>query len=73
MAIDISKYSEEIRKLCQEYYCRNIAYDEYKAKRDFILDNIESEMYGQPEQSDQNKDNILDIVKSCIKKLNPIE
>ena len=73
MAIDITRHSEEMRKLCQEYYYRNITREEYKAKRDSILNAIEGEMYGKPLHDDYHKENILNIVKSCIKKLNPIE
>jgi len=74
MAINFNKHSEEIRKICRDYYYRNISQQEFKDRRNSILDNIENEMFGQQsEPEDSQKENIMDMVKSCIKKLNPIE
>jgi len=74
MAINFTKHSEEIRKICQDYYYRNISQKEFQDRRNSILDNIENEMFGQQsEPEDSQKENIMDMVRSCIKKLNPIE
>lgn len=43
MAVDIKKYSGQLRKLCEDYYCNNITYIEYRSLRNGIFDDIDNE------------------------------
>lgn len=73
MAISIQKHAEQIRKLCDEYYHRNIEYDQYAVQRNLILDTIESEMTGGVLAQTTQMNNIINAVKSYVRKITPVE
>ena len=73
MAVDTRKYSEKIRKLCAEYYNRNIQHDEYMHQRNMVLNDLEREIYGETVTQEVQKDNFIGIVRSCFKKLSTTE
>lgn len=43
MAIDIKKYSAQLRRLCEDYYFQNISYIEFRIQRNDIFDKIQTE------------------------------
>ena len=43
MAIDIKRYSEQLRHLCEDYYLQNISYIEFRMQRNDIFDKIQAE------------------------------
>lgn len=73
MPVNMTKHSEALRKLCKEYYFRNITREEFKSRREEIFDNIENEILGKLPADESYDENILNHLKLCIKKLNPIE
>jgi hypothetical protein len=47
MPVNIKKYSEQLRRLCDDYYFHNINYLEFKVQRDDILNRLDYEQkYG---------------------------
>jgi hypothetical protein len=73
MAINIEKFAYQIRKLCGEYYSRNIDTEEYAAQRKVIFDNMENELRGHAVEQTTESDSLIDLVKSCIRKITPVE
>jgi len=55
MIVDTNKYSDKIRKLCWEYYCRNITQTAYLIQRKIIFEEIEDEMYGVTMKNDSRR------------------
>ncbi|MBI1422008.1 MAG: hypothetical protein GC149_00995 [Gammaproteobacteria bacterium] len=73
MSLDIEKQANQLRHLCEEYYGHNISRDEYISMRDSILDEVEELMHGRLDDEESGKDKILDMVRSYIRKITPVE
>lgn len=43
MAVDIKKYSLQLKQLCEDYYFQNISYIEFRIQRNDIFDKIQTE------------------------------
>ncbi len=46
MSDDMIKYSQQLRRLIDEYYHQHITMDDYRAQRTLIFDHIEKEFTG---------------------------
>jgi len=44
MAIDTKKYSDELHRLCEDYYFHDISHAEYVKRRNDVFNRIEQEI-----------------------------
>lgn len=54
MSEDMEKYSQQLRQLVEEYYQQQLSFEEYRAQRKLIFDQIESE-YAASNQAGENQ------------------
>ena len=73
MLLDIDKYAKQLRHLCEEYYGRSISREEYVSMRNEVLDDVEDLMNGLIDEAEPGKEKILDMVRSYIRKITPVE
>lgn len=66
MSDPMLKYSQQLRRLIDDYYHQQLSADEYRAQRKLIFDQLESEMTGRSSSSETAKVTSLDESTSHI-------
>lgn len=56
MSVDINRYSRQIRRLCEDYYCHNLDYIEYKQLRNDLFAQLEGDLRKGYSSQDDSKE-----------------
>jgi len=63
MAVDAEKYSDELRRLCEDYYFHDISNAEYVRRRNDIFNRIEQEITTGVRLESVGRDELCDVSK----------